>query len=66
VGDDSWRQRRVRSVAPWPVTYDGELEHFMAARTISFVNYVANLHDDPSGYYDAASPRLETFLRSPA
>jgi Ser/Thr protein kinase RdoA (MazF antagonist) len=51
-----------RSVAPWPVTYDGELEHFMAARTISFVNYVANLLDDPSDYYDIAFPRLEGFL----
>lgn len=51
-----------RTVAPWPVTYDGELEHFMAARTISFVNYVANLHDDPSTYYDIAFPRLERFL----
>jgi len=51
-----------RSVAPWPATYDGELEHFMAARTISFVNYVANLRDDPSDYYDIFFPRLETFL----
>jgi Ser/Thr protein kinase RdoA (MazF antagonist) len=51
-----------RSIAPWPVTYDGELEHFMAARTISFVNYVANLLDDPSDYYDIAFPRLERFL----
>jgi len=51
-----------RSVAPWPVTYEGELEHFMAARTISFVNYVANLHSDPSDYYDVAFPRLERFL----
>ncbi len=51
-----------RSIAPWPVTYDGELEHFMAARTISFVNYVANLLDDPSDYYDIAFPRLEGFL----
>ena len=51
-----------RSVAPWPVTYDGELEHFMAARTISFVNYVANLRDDPTDYYDVFFPRLEAFL----
>jgi len=51
-----------RSVAPWPVTYDGELERFMAARTISFINYVANLRDDPSAYYDVAFPRLEHFL----
>ena len=51
-----------RSVAPWPVTYDGELEHFMAARTISFINFVANLRDDPSDYYNVAFPRLEAFL----
>jgi Ser/Thr protein kinase RdoA (MazF antagonist) len=51
-----------RSIAPWPATYDGELEHFMAARTISFVNYVANPLDDPSDYYDIAFPRLERFL----
>jgi Ser/Thr protein kinase RdoA (MazF antagonist) len=51
-----------RTVAPWPVTYEGELEHFMAARTLMFVNYVANLKGDPSDYYDAAFPRLEGFL----
>lgn len=51
-----------RSLAPWPVTYDGELEHFMAARTIMFVNFVANLRPDPSDYYDIAFPRLERFL----
>ncbi|MEN8040874.1 MAG: phosphotransferase [Actinomycetota bacterium] len=51
-----------RSVAPWPVTYEGELEHFMAARTIMFVNYVANLQDDPSDYYKVAFSRLSEFL----
>lgn len=51
-----------RTVAPWPVTYVGELEHFMAARTIMFINYVANLHDDPTNYYDTAFPRLESYL----
>ncbi len=53
-----------RSVADWPVSYEGELEHFMAARTIMFINYVANLHDDPSDYYDIAFPRLERFLET--
>lgn len=53
-----------RTVAPWPVTYDGELEHFMAARTIMFINYIANLHDDPTDYYDVAFPRLESFLQT--
>ncbi len=50
------------SVAPWPVTYEGELEHFMAARSLSFVNYVANLQDDPSDYYEIVFPRLARFL----
>lgn len=49
-------------LAPWPVAYEGELEHFMAARSLSFVNYVANLRDDPSDYYDIVFPRLQRFL----
>jgi Ser/Thr protein kinase RdoA (MazF antagonist) len=53
-----------RSLATWPVNYEGELEHFMAARTIMFINYVANLHDDPSDYYEIAFPRLERFLEA--
>lgn len=36
----------------------------MAARTIMFANYVANLYDDPSGYYDVAFPRLDRFLEA--
>ena len=51
-----------RTVAPWPVAYDGELEHFMAARTIMFVNYVFNIQDDPRAYLDVALPRLTRFL----
>ncbi len=51
-----------RSVATWPVAYEGELEHFMAARSVMFVNYVANLNDDPSDYYRVVFPRLERFL----
>jgi Ser/Thr protein kinase RdoA (MazF antagonist) len=51
-----------RSVAPWPVTYDGELEHFMAARSLMFVNFVANLRDNPSEFYATVFPRLEKFL----
>jgi len=53
-----------RTRADWPVSYDGELEHFMAARTIMFINYVANLHDDPTDYYEIAFPRLERFLEN--
>ncbi len=55
-------EKGYRTVAPWPVAYDGELQHFMAARTIMFINYVANLQRDPSDYYEIAFPRLESFL----
>jgi Ser/Thr protein kinase RdoA (MazF antagonist) len=51
-----------RTLAPWPASYEGELEHFMAARSVMFVNYVANLRDDPSDFYATAFPRLERFL----
>jgi Ser/Thr protein kinase RdoA (MazF antagonist) len=51
-----------RAVAEWPVQYAGELEHFMAARSLMFVNYVANLRDDPSDYYEVVFPRLRRFL----
>jgi Ser/Thr protein kinase RdoA (MazF antagonist) len=51
-----------RSLAPWPAAYEGELEHFMAARSVMFVNYVANLRNDPSAYYEVVFPRLERFL----
>jgi Ser/Thr protein kinase RdoA (MazF antagonist) len=53
-----------RTVTKWPVSRDGELEHFMAARTIMFLNYVANLRDDPSEYYEIAFPRLSRFLET--
>ena len=51
-----------RTVAAWPVGYDGELEHFMAARSVMFVNYLANLRNDPSDFYEVVFPRLERFL----
>ncbi len=51
-----------QTVADWPAQYEGEIEHFMAARSLMFVNYVANLKDDPSDYYDTVFPRLERFL----
>lgn len=51
-----------RTVAQWPVSYPGELEHFMAARTVMFVNYVLNLRDDPTEFYKTAFARLERFL----
>lgn len=51
-----------RSIQEWPVAYEGEIEHFMAARTIMFINYVANIQDDPTEFYSTAFPRLERFL----
>ncbi|MDH3309013.1 MAG: phosphotransferase [Acidimicrobiia bacterium] len=51
-----------RTVAPWPASYDGEIEHFMAARTLMFINFVLNLDDDPAGFFARAFPRLEAFL----
>ena len=53
-----------RSAAAWPAAYDGELEHFMAARTVMFINYVANIENDPSQYFDVAFPRLDLFLET--
>ncbi len=34
----------------------------MAARSLMFINYVANLYSDPSDYYATFLPRLERFL----
>jgi Ser/Thr protein kinase RdoA (MazF antagonist) len=51
-----------RATAPWPVGYEGELEHFMAARTLSFVNFVLNLREDPTDFLERALQRLEGFL----
>lgn len=51
-----------RSIAKWPASYEGELQHFMAARTLMFINYIANLQEDPSDFYARAFPRLEGFL----
>lgn len=51
-----------RQVAPWPVEYEGQLETFMAARTIMFVNFMLNLGEDPKEFYERAFPRLEGFL----
>lgn len=52
------------SVLAWPETSDGQIEHFMAARTIMFVNFVLNIEDEPGGYFDIAFPRLEAFLKA--
>jgi len=50
------------SVSPWPETYQGQLGHFMAARQLMMVNYVANLEPDPTEYWDYMFPRLKRYL----
>ena len=51
-----------RTVAPWPVSYPGELEHFMAGRTLTFINFVLNLDDEPTDFFEVAFERLRGFL----
>lgn len=48
-------------ITPWPATTPHQLEHFKAARRISFLNLVINL-GDPAGFWDASFPRLERYL----
>lgn len=49
-------------VAPWPAT-DGEIDVFMAARRLMFVNLVFNLGSIDIGEFLAGSiPRLEAFV----
>ncbi|HSF86600.1 MAG TPA: phosphotransferase [Acidimicrobiia bacterium] len=50
-----------RSIAPWPETSAGEIERFMAARTLMFINYTLNLGGDPSELHTAMFKRLERF-----
>lgn len=52
------------AIAPWPETYPGEVEHFMAARTLMFVNFILNLGSDPAEYYPRFFSRLEAFLEA--
>ncbi len=51
-----------RTVAPWPVEYPGQLEQFMAARTVMFINFVLNMDDGPTDFFDHAFERLRSFL----
>lgn len=51
-----------RTVAAWPESYPGEIDTFIAARGVSFVNFVLNVLDDPENYLSLAFPRLEAFL----
>ena len=53
-----------RDVARWPETYPGELDCFIAARQLMFVNFVANVRADPSAFYATTFPQLERFLEA--
>lgn len=50
------------AVAPWPETYAGEIEHFMAARTLMFVNFTLNIDSDLDEFYPKFFARLRAFL----
>lgn len=52
------------AIAPWPEAYEGELEHFMAARTLMFANFILNIGSDIDEFYPAFFARLEGFLES--
>lgn len=52
------------TVARWPERDAGEIDHFIAARTLMFVNFVLNIAGDPEEFYSAAFPRLERFVEA--
>ena len=51
------------TLAPWPETYLGEVDHFVMARTLMFVNLVLNLGEDPTEWFDHTFPRIEAFVK---
>ncbi|NND01495.1 MAG: phosphotransferase [Acidimicrobiia bacterium] len=52
------------AIAPWPEHYEGEVEHFMAARTLMFVNFILNIGSDVDEFYPVFFRRLEGFLEA--
>lgn len=52
------------AIAPWPESYPGEVEHFIAARTLMFVNFVLNIGSDVGEFYPGFFKRLEEFLET--
>ena len=48
-----------RTLRPWPVEWDGQLELLMGARTVSFVNYILRLDEDPGDWIPKFVARLE-------
>lgn len=55
-------QRGYESVREWPEQRPGQIDTFIAARELMFANFVLNVLDDPSEFYDNLFPRLEAFL----
>ena len=51
-----------RSVRDWPETYPGQVEDFIIARTLMFMNFILNMGDDPTEFYASVFPRLVEYL----
>lgn len=52
------------SVRPWPETRPRQVDAFIAARELMFINFVLNVLDDPSEFYDNVFPRLRAFVET--
>ena len=50
------------SVLPWPETYKGQVDDFIIARTLMFVNFILNMGEDPTKFYESVFPRLVKYL----
>ncbi len=55
-------EKGYRTLRPWPVEYDGQLELLMAARTVMFINYVLRLGLDAEEYVPMAVGRISAVL----
>ena len=51
-----------RSIRPWPVEWEGQLELLMAARTVSFINYVLRMDFEPEQYIPRWIERIQRVL----
>ena len=52
------------SIRSWPETYKGQVEDFVVARTLMFANFILNMGEDPTKFYDTIFPRLIKYLES--
>lgn len=55
-------QEGYSSVREWPVEFDGQLEILMAARTVSFINYVLRMDLDPDDHIPRMTERIRRVL----